>query len=126
MLELIIVATVVAGTAYRIDALNDRAIANGNKPELSMSNPFHWVKVLLGFGAYGVGYAPKAIKRGAKEAKVLHAQAKREALLAGVQQDMHLKTMQRAGKVTSHMHHSRRIKKLDIDLERLQKELDKL
>ena len=117
VLELTLIAGVAAGVYFRIDALNElatkKAKAAGHEPKLlDMGNPIHWLSATIGLGAYGVGYAPTAFRRGIDETKTAYAEAKKEIKEADVVLEASNKAMRSAGAHTSHRHHNPRIQTL--------------
>lgn len=117
LLELTLIAGTAAGVYFRMDALNELATTKAKKagvePKLlDMSNPIHWISAIIGLGAYGVGYAPTAIRRGVDETKTAYAEAKKEVQEADVVLEASNKAMRRAGASTSHRHHDPRIQEL--------------
>lgn len=122
MLELLLLVAVAAGVYLRIEALNDKARTRGGK-ELSFTNPFHWFRAILGLGAYGVGYSPEAIKYVTKEVKGAYQRSKAEMVRSRVEDEIHTRTMTKAGRTRSIINHRPRIEFLDEEFDTLAKEI---
>jgi hypothetical protein len=131
MLELIILAAVVAATAGRIDSINDTAIARakakGTEPKfLSFTNPFHWVGTFIGMAGFGVGYSPKLVSYMHTEYKVLHTEAKIETVVAGVETEKAFKSQKAVGRKVSNDHFDAKLTASRDNLAKLQAALAEL